>query len=264
MATCEKCGNKYYSKECPHCKKIAWEKSINQNNKNENHKITIPRKKEKNNLSSKKHANFLIRLLATIIDALIIGLPITLIFNEYIADAISAIIIIALWIVWNGQTPGKKILNLKIVDANYEELDLITSIVRYIGYYINILTFFVGFAIIAFREDRRGLHDILAKTYVIHTDKEKTENENDTADKIFAIISIFSGTGIIITTALLYQQTKIHNEIIYGTNDEKIIKQKQKELREQNKKLIDEMNKANKQLENAFKKFNQEMEELKF
>ncbi|MFK5938913.1 MAG: RDD family protein [Sulfurimonas sp.] len=162
-------------------------------------------------------------------------------------------IIISLWTFWNGQTPGKKILNLKIVSEKYEKIDTKTAIIRYIGYYINILTLMTGFAIIAFREDKRGLHDIIAKTYVIHTDKEKTNFENDTADKIFAIISILSGISLIIFIIITYQETKLFNKMIYGTNNTKIIKQKQNQMKQQNKAMINEMNKMNKQTTEMFK-----------
>lgn len=33
MANCNKCKNQFYSKECPHCKRIEWEKNLNKNNK---------------------------------------------------------------------------------------------------------------------------------------------------------------------------------------------------------------------------------------
>jgi uncharacterized RDD family membrane protein YckC len=234
MATCEKCGNKYFSKECLACKYgVA-------NKKRDNQYIHNEEKTKTHNINywkNKKHANFLIRFLATLIDTIIISIPITLISKEYIADAIVAIIIISFWIFWNGQTPGKKILNLKIVDENYFNINLKTAIIRYIGYYISILTFFIGFAIIAFRNDKKGLHDILAKTYVIHTDKEKTTYENDTSDKTFAIISIFIGVFLILYLITMYQQTKILNKMMYGTNNEKI----------------------NKQTTNIFKKLNQNM-----
>lgn len=29
MATCQKCGNQFYSKECPYCKEIEWKKNNN-------------------------------------------------------------------------------------------------------------------------------------------------------------------------------------------------------------------------------------------
>jgi len=268
MATCEKCGNKYLTRECLKCRdkekktnriygnKEDYENSLKHNNRY--NKKEIPNLNEKN-LNNKKHANFLIRFLASLIDTILISLPIALIFGQYFADAIGAIIIISFWIFWNGQTPGKKILNLKIVNENYFEIDFKTATIRYLGYFVSILTFFIGFAIVAFREDRRGLHDIIAKTYVIHTDKDKTNFESDTADKIFAITSIFSGIILVIFSIISYQQTKIFNEMFYGSNDKKIIEQKQNQMTQQNKMMIDEMNKANKNIMESNRKLMKEI-----
>ncbi len=219
MAKCEKCGNEYLTRECLKCKDREYSEKITKNNQN----IYNKEKQYTNANSNKKHANFLIRFLATLIDTIIIFIPISLISEKYYADTIGAIIIISFWILWHGQTIGKKLLNLKIVDENYFDINLKTAIIRYIGYYISTITFFIGFAIIAFREDRKGLHDILAKTYVIHTDKKKTNFESDTADKIFAILSIFIGTFSIIYAIVSYQETKMLNEMFYGTNNRKII-----------------------------------------
>jgi hypothetical protein len=46
MATCKICGNKYYAKECNHCKQMAYEKTISRNNK-------IDYSKYKENLKNK-------------------------------------------------------------------------------------------------------------------------------------------------------------------------------------------------------------------
>ncbi len=255
MATCNKCGKQYMTRECLNCKKKEFNSGMVENIHINRNRVN----KKNENYSNKKHANFLIRFLAVLIDTIIISLPIALIFGDYITDGIIGIITISLWIFWNGQTPGKKILNLKIVDENYSDINLKTAIIRYVGYYINILTFLIGFAIISFREDRRGLHDILAKTYVVHTDKERTNFESDTADKIFSIMSIFVGIFVIISLTIKYQQTKELNEILYGTNNANIIEQKHKKMTQQNKEMINEMNKANKQLTNMFKKINQDI-----
>jgi len=264
MATCEKCGKEYLTKECLKCRDKEKKVSKIYGNKEDYENSLKYRRKNKENFneeylkkfSNKKHANFLIRLLANLIDTIIISLPAALIFEQYYADAITAIIIISFWTFWKGQTPGKKILNLKIVNNDYLEIDSKTSIIRYLSYFISIFTFFIGFAIVAFREDKKGLHDIIAKTYVIHIDKEKTNFESDTADKIFAIISIFSGTFLIIYLIVSYQQTKMINEMIYGSNDKRIIRQEQNKINQQTKKMINEMNKMNKQTMQVFKKLN--------
>jgi len=239
---CEKCENIFYSKECPNCKKIAWEKNLN-NNENKKKENIKTHNKFKNNINTeeirisyinKKHANFSIRLMAMAIDTAIIGVPVTLLMNEYIADAIIAIIIIFLWIIWKGQSIGKKLVNIKIVNENYEDINLKTAIIRYIGYYISTIIFFIGYAIVPFRKDKMALHDLIAKTHVIHTDKDKTEIESDTADKVLAILSMFIGIIIIISLVVQYQQKK--------------------EIERINKNIRQSTNKLNKQLYNGFNK----------
>lgn len=63
MATCEKCGNKYYSKECNHCKKTEYIKTINQNNKVDYDKYReniLQRKQEKKETFKLKQKHILI------------------------------------------------------------------------------------------------------------------------------------------------------------------------------------------------------------
>jgi hypothetical protein len=47
------------------------------------------------------------------------------------------------------------------------------------------------------------------------------------------------------------------NEMMYGTNNKKIIEQKQNQMKQQNKAMIDEMNKINRQTTETLKKLNQ-------
>ena len=46
-------------------------------------------------------------------------------------------------------------------------MDLGTAVLRFIGYVVCVLTLGIGFLMIAFDEQKRGLHDRLAGTYVI-------------------------------------------------------------------------------------------------
>lgn len=68
-----------------------------------------------------------------------------------------------------GSTPGKKLLKIKVVDAN-TLLDITTkqAITRSLGYIVSLFVFMIGFMMVAFRRDKRGLHDLLANTIVIY------------------------------------------------------------------------------------------------
>ncbi|MEA1918610.1 MAG: RDD family protein, partial [Campylobacterota bacterium] len=41
-------------------------------------------------------------------------------------------------------------------------------IIRYIGYIVSIIPLMIGFFMVAFRSDKRALHDLLAGTVVIY------------------------------------------------------------------------------------------------
>ena len=76
---------------------------------------------------------------------------------------------ILFWKKWAGATPGKKLLGIHVVDAKtLQEINNKQAIIRYIGYIISTIPLAVGFLMVAFRKDRRALHDLLAETVVIY------------------------------------------------------------------------------------------------
>lgn len=78
------------------------------------------------------------------------------------------------WRRWRGATPGKKFVGIKVVDAKtLQEIDNRQAITRSLGYIISTLLFLIGFVMVAFRKDKRGLHDLLADTVVIYEQNQK-------------------------------------------------------------------------------------------
>lgn len=78
------------------------------------------------------------------------------------------------WKRWRGATPGKKFLHVKIVDAKtFGDIDNKQAIIRSVGYVASTLTFLAGFFMVAFRNDKRGLHDLIAGTAVIYDSEQK-------------------------------------------------------------------------------------------
>ena len=73
---------------------------------------------------------------------------------------------ITFW-VWQGQTPGKMIVGIKVIRTDSSPLDWTHAFVRYLGYFVCVLTVFLGFIWIAFDPKKQGLHDKLADTYVV-------------------------------------------------------------------------------------------------
>jgi uncharacterized RDD family membrane protein YckC len=77
------------------------------------------------------------------------------------------------FIAGTGATPGKHLLGLRVLQANGEPAGFMTGMFRYFGYWVNGLTFGIGFLMVAFTAEKRGLHDNLANTIVVkHRDPE--------------------------------------------------------------------------------------------
>ncbi|MBI2916995.1 MAG: RDD family protein [Chloroflexi bacterium] len=79
---------------------------------------------------------------------------------------------LAFW-VWRGQTPGKMLVGVRIVKADGSKLSAGRAVLRYIGYALSSFTLGIGFLMIAFDKQKRGLHDIIAGTRVIKVDRGK-------------------------------------------------------------------------------------------
>lgn len=72
----------------------------------------------------------------------------------------------------NGQSFGKECLKLKIVDSHWGDPSIVTLAIReLIGKPLCFLTLGFGFFISVLRKDKRGLHDLIAGTYVIEYKK---------------------------------------------------------------------------------------------
>ncbi len=67
----------------------------------------------------------------------------------------------------NGQTPGKRVMGIRVVKVNGQPLTAADVIIRYIGYYINSVVFALGWIWAFFDSNKQGWHDKLAGTYVV-------------------------------------------------------------------------------------------------
>jgi uncharacterized RDD family membrane protein YckC len=67
----------------------------------------------------------------------------------------------------SGQTPGKRLLRLKIIRVNGEAVGFGLAFVRWLAQGINFLLLGVGFLMIAFTRNKQGLHDKIAGTFVV-------------------------------------------------------------------------------------------------
>ena len=88
---------------------------------------------------------------------------------ELIFEVLVLVISMLFWRKYKGATPGKRFVRIKIVDAKtFKDIDNQQAITRSIGYIASTFFFLFGFIMVAFRKDKRSLHDLLANTCVIY------------------------------------------------------------------------------------------------
>jgi uncharacterized RDD family membrane protein YckC len=67
----------------------------------------------------------------------------------------------------SGQTPGKKIMGIKVVTTDGQLVSFGKAFLRLVGYVISGFVFCLGFIWIIFDSNKQGWHDKIAGTYVI-------------------------------------------------------------------------------------------------
>jgi len=135
--------------------------------------------------SKVEYAGFLVRWIAFTIDNAILALiTVMLLFPfTYFEDASQVAIqrtlttlllvfaTICLWVKWDGATPGKKIMKIKIADADsFETIDFKQAVKRYAGYILSSIPFLMGFAMVLFTNKKQALHDKVSNTVVVYSD----------------------------------------------------------------------------------------------
>ncbi len=74
---------------------------------------------------------------------------------------------IALW-AWRGQTIGQMAMHIQVITRNGNtDIGLGSSILRLVGYIFSTAFFFIGFLMVLWDSEKRGLHDRIANTIVI-------------------------------------------------------------------------------------------------
>lgn len=78
----------------------------------------------------------------------------------------------------SGQTPGKSIMEIKVIATDGSPLSWGRALARYVGYIVSAIFLSVGFLWIAFDQKRQGWHDKMAGTCVAFVDDEVIDPEN--------------------------------------------------------------------------------------
>jgi uncharacterized RDD family membrane protein YckC len=126
-------------------------------------------------------AGFWIRFLAILIDGILLAIvesAIGAIFNmttngrSGLGTLVGLIYFVYFWSnssIWPGQTVGNKLLNIRVIKTDGRDLELGSSILRYVGLFISIIVIFIGVIWAAFDPNKQGWHDKIAGTYVVKT-----------------------------------------------------------------------------------------------
>ncbi|HET7629563.1 MAG TPA: RDD family protein [Bacillales bacterium] len=124
-------------------------------------------------------AGFWIRLLALILDGILLW--VLFLFLSFLGNDDPSIIVnivdclygLLLPIFWSGYTVGKRICGIRITRLDDRPVGLGTMLLRnFVAGLIYILTLgialIVSIFMVAFRSDKRAIHDFVAGTYVTH------------------------------------------------------------------------------------------------
>ena len=71
---------------------------------------------------------------------------------------------------WQG-TVGKRALGLKVVDSDGQRISFGRATLRFFGQILSSLLFFMGYVMAAFTLRKQALHDMIAGTYVVKSER---------------------------------------------------------------------------------------------
>lgn len=146
-----------------------------------------PRENNSSALAKKPKAGFWLRLVALMIDVFLIfmiqvAFGILLAFSSnggfnldssisVLLQIFSTVVSLFYWIFFTGncgQTPGKMLLRIQVVRVDGDNLGYGKAFYReVVGKFLSGIIFAIGYLMAAFDDQKQGLHDRMAKTYVI-------------------------------------------------------------------------------------------------
>jgi uncharacterized RDD family membrane protein YckC len=119
------------------------------------------------------------RFIALIIDSIILGIITGVLVGAGRGAGAGISFLIGLgynWYFWtrnNGQTPGKMLMNIRVIKADGSPFQDADALMRYVGYYLNTIVCGIGWLWGLVDSNHQGWHDKLANTYVVKAEKRK-------------------------------------------------------------------------------------------
>ncbi|MEP6604401.1 MAG: RDD family protein [Spartobacteria bacterium] len=126
-----------------------------------------------------RYAGFWLRFFAYLIDAAILCVPIWILrmglprlglASFFVAAGlfIEFVYFAGFWASEMQATPGQKIFHLRVINAiDADQISFSRGLLRVVGMLLCSATLGIGYLMVAFTERKRGLHDMIAGTYVI-------------------------------------------------------------------------------------------------
>lgn len=138
----------------------------------------------------KSYAGFWRRVGASLIDTLFVTIIFLFIFGDdffrsellspagLLQDALLLVITVTLWLKFLG-TPGKLLMGCQVVDADsFQPISGKQALIRYLGYYVSLLSLGLGFFWIAWDKRKQGFHDKMANTVVLYNAGVELDDES--------------------------------------------------------------------------------------
>lgn len=86
--------------------------------------------------------------------------------------ALALAFFLIMWVNFDGATPGKKLMAVKIVKADGSKVTYPVAFIRYVGYVLSAFVFMLGYLWIIWDKKKQGWHDKIAGTTVIKTNEQ--------------------------------------------------------------------------------------------
>ncbi len=138
-----------------------------------------------------QYAGFVTRLVAFVIDLLIVAITIatislvsSFIMGQFPVGQLTRLFVaillfftnlavylgyyVGLW-VFAGQTPGKALMGVRVISVDGGRITIRQALIRLGGYWLSAVILFLGYLRVLVDERRRALHDKLAGTLVIYS-----------------------------------------------------------------------------------------------
>ncbi|MCH8054447.1 MAG: RDD family protein [Planctomycetes bacterium] len=102
------------------------------------------------------------------------GIPMTILMGippfPWVAGLMYGVLLLTYW---NGQTVGKYVCGIRVVDLYGQQLTFGRALGREVSKILSAILC-IGYIMAAFTERKQGLHDMIASTYVVYVEPDLT------------------------------------------------------------------------------------------